>query len=95
MVLFLARHFDRDPETNEILWFAAPPVDIVHTPPPQHSLKYLAHLALKRKAALQGDRPDNAMDVDGETPAPPKRRKMPPTATETLEALLKEHGLWT
>ncbi|RPD58486.1 hypothetical protein L227DRAFT_594371 [Lentinus tigrinus ALCF2SS1-6] len=88
-----ARHFDRDPETNEVLWFAAPPVDIVHTPAPQHSLKYLAHLARKRKTAQQGDR-DHSMDVDGEPPAP-KRRKMPPTATETLEALLKEHGLWT
>ncbi|TFK84868.1 hypothetical protein K466DRAFT_664886 [Polyporus arcularius HHB13444] len=87
-----ARHFDRDPETNEVLWFGAPPVDIVHTPPPQYSLKYLAFLARKRKAALQGDQA-HPMDVDGEAPAP-KRRKMPPTATETLEALLKEHGLW-
>ncbi|PIL30846.1 hypothetical protein GSI_07014 [Ganoderma sinense ZZ0214-1] len=82
-----ARHFDRDPETNEVLWFAGPPVDIVHTPPPRHSLKYLAHLARKRN----GQHREHAMDVDGASP--PKRRKMPLTATETLAALLKEHGL--
>ena len=86
--LALARHFDRDPETNEVLWFAGPPVDIVHTPPPQHSLKYLAHLARKRRAQHDDEQ---AMDVDGASR--PKRRKMPLTTTETLAALLKEHGL--
>ncbi|EJF58495.1 hypothetical protein DICSQDRAFT_90751 [Dichomitus squalens LYAD-421 SS1] len=82
-----ARHFDRDPETNEVLWFAAPPVDIVHAPPPRHSLKYLAHLARKRK----GQAGEHAMDVDGAPP--PKRQKMSMTVTETLAALLQENGL--
>ncbi|KAM5534374.1 hypothetical protein V8D89_011967 [Ganoderma adspersum] len=85
-----ARHFDRDPETNEVLWFAGPPVDIVHTPPPWHSLKYLAHLARKRKGQHH-EHHEHTIDVDGGSP--PKRRKMPLTATETLAALLKEHGL--
>ncbi|KAI0662365.1 hypothetical protein C8Q70DRAFT_957817 [Cubamyces menziesii] len=85
-----ARLFDRDPETNEVLWFAAPPVDIVHTPPPQHSLKYLAYLAKKRKQTQRQD----VMDVDSSAGAPPsKRRKVLPTVTEQLEALLREHGL--
>lgn len=86
-LLHPARHFDRDPETNEVLWFAGPPVDIVHMPPPRHSLKYLAHLARKRK----GQHREHAMDVDEASPQ--IRRKMPPTATETLAVLLKEHGL--
>lgn len=93
-----ARLFDREPETNEVLWFAAPPVDIVHTPPPQHSLKYLAFLAKKRKAERGQSEDDQhvSMDVDGGGQSPasaPKRRKMPPTATETLEALMRESGL--
>ena len=74
-----------------MLWFAAPPVDIVHSPPPQYSLKYLAFLAQKRKAKQQGGR-EPPMDMDGEAAAP-KRRKMPQTATETLAELLREHGL--
>ncbi|KAI0735712.1 hypothetical protein C8Q76DRAFT_643187 [Earliella scabrosa] len=86
-----ARYFDRDPETNQVLWFGAPPVDIVHTPPPQHSLKYLAHLARKRRAE-QGKKDEEAMDPSVHGHAS-KRRKMPLTATETLEGLLREHGL--
>ncbi|KAI0638927.1 hypothetical protein C8Q77DRAFT_1078438 [Trametes polyzona] len=93
-----ARHFDRDPETNEVLWFAAPPVDIVHRPPPRYSLKYLAFLARKRKREQghdpSGDAEAMAVDVDDEDASrQPKRRKMPPTVTEQLEALMKEHGL--
>ena len=89
-------------------------MDIVHTPPPQHSLKYLAHLARKRRAeqgkkdgeqAMDVDADaigsgdgdgDGRMDVDGEPSVhghASKRRKMPLTATETLEGLLREHGL--
>ena len=37
----LAKFFDRDPETNEVLWFAAPPVDIAHPPGPSYSMEYL------------------------------------------------------
>ncbi|KAI0761651.1 hypothetical protein BD413DRAFT_588501 [Trametes elegans] len=80
-----ARHFDRDPETNEVLWFAAPPLDIVHPPPPRHSLQYLAFLARKRKRALQSGAED--------APRAAKKRKMPLTVTEVLQAALREHGL--
>ena len=55
--LHTAKHFDRDPETNEVLWFSAPPVNVAHPPTSKHSLKYLHFPALKRKRR-------NAMDVD-------------------------------
>ncbi|KAI0651399.1 hypothetical protein C8Q79DRAFT_32964 [Trametes meyenii] len=85
-----ARHFDRDPETNEVLWFAAPPVDLVHAPPPRHSLKYLAFLAQKRKKQI-GD--GGGAEEDGTSAPNLKRRKVPLTITEQLETLMKEHGL--
>lgn len=74
-----------------MLWFAAPPVDLVHVPPPRHSLKYLAFLAQKRKRQQQGAGAGaDAIDVDEESRP---RKKVPPTVTEQLEALMKEHGL--
>ncbi|PCH33194.1 hypothetical protein WOLCODRAFT_93094 [Wolfiporia cocos MD-104 SS10] len=73
-----ARHFDRDPETNEVLWFAAPPVDIARTPAPQHSLAYLHFLAQKRKR-------NESADVSTS-----KRQKVPPTVTETVNAMFKK-----
>ena len=77
-----------------MLWFAAPPVDIVHMPPPRHSLAYLAHLARKRKAAMaEGEGGGAAMEVDGEGPMPSKRGRMPLTATETLAAIFQKHGV--
>ncbi|KAH9850627.1 hypothetical protein C2E23DRAFT_904961 [Lenzites betulinus] len=93
-----ARHFDRDPETNEVLWFAAPPVDIVHVPPPRHSLKYLAFLARKRKRQQDSGGDDAMAEEAGDDDSHPgsaalKRRKMPLTVTEQMEALMREHGL--
>lgn len=86
----LARYFDRDPETNQVLWFAAPPVDIAHPPGPQYSLAYLSYLAKKRKSENTLD----AMDVDtAEAGVASKRRKQPPTVTEQIDALLAEHGV--
>ena len=82
-----------------MLWFAAPPVDMVHAPPPTHSLRYLAHIARKRKAAAAAaeSASDGAstMDVDGldGLNEAPNKKKMPLTATETLEKVLKEHGM--
>ena len=68
-----AKHFDRDPQTNEVLWFASPPVDVA--PPvqkPRHSFAYLHHLAKKRKLELEEEEEkddvpegeDSRMDVD-------------------------------
>lgn len=88
-----AKHFDRDPETNEVLWFAAPPIDMAHAPGPRYSLAYLHHLAKKRKLSKERA---VVMDVDVDDPQEeldgggPRRRK---TATETIHALLVEHGL--
>lgn len=70
---FTAKHFDRDPDTNEVLWFSGPPIDIAHTPTPKHSLTYLHFLAKKRK------RKDGQEDIpkangDTETPTPPKKK---------------------
>ena len=66
-----AKHFDRDPQTNEVLWFASPPVDVA--PPvqkPRHSFAYLHHLAKKRKLELEKkdvrEGEDSRMDVDAE-----------------------------
>ncbi|KAH7925669.1 hypothetical protein BV22DRAFT_416009 [Leucogyrophana mollusca] len=82
-----AKHFDRSPETNEVLWFAAPPMNVARTPAPKHSLAYLHFLATKRKQ--ESDRA-NAMDVDGEAAPDTKRQRIrvPPTATDTLKAAL-------
>ena len=70
----LAKHFDRDPQTNEVLWFASPPVDVA--PPvqkPMHSFAYLHHLAKKRKLELEKEKgvregEDSRMDVDADEP---------------------------
>ena len=78
-----AKHFDRDPETNEVLWFSAPPVNVAHPPTPKHSLKYLHYLALKRKR-------QNAMDVDDVAEKKKQRLRVPPTVTETLRAILAD-----
>ena len=47
----VARHFDRDPENNELLWFSGPPLDIARKREPQYSLEYLHYLTKKRKLA--------------------------------------------
>ncbi|KAI0078514.1 hypothetical protein K474DRAFT_1660319 [Panus rudis PR-1116 ss-1] len=46
------KHFDHDPLTNEMLWFAAPPIDIPHIPPPEYSLQYLHFLARRKNQSL-------------------------------------------
>jgi chromatin structure-remodeling complex subunit RSC1/2 len=74
-----AKHFDRDPETNEVLWFAAPPLNIARKPAPRYSLEYLHWLATKRKG----------MDDDDEGEGVKRARiSVKGTATETIEKLL-------
>jgi chromatin structure-remodeling complex subunit RSC1/2 len=77
-----ARHFDRDPETNEVLWFAAPPLNVARKPAPKYSLQYLHWLATKRKRVDDGV----GMEVDGE------ERAMKRTAAETVSQGLMEMG---
>jgi len=59
LVVNSAKHFERDPETNEVLWFPAPPVDAPRRAAPKYSLAYLHFLAMKRKQKV-------AIDEDGD-----------------------------
>ncbi|EEB87089.1 hypothetical protein MPER_15715 [Moniliophthora perniciosa FA553] len=81
------RHFDRDPETNQVLWFATPPLNIAPTPKPRHSLAYLHFLAAKRKRESQEDG-----DGKSEEPVSKKQSRFtaPPTVLEQLAALQKD-----
>ena len=45
--LHTAKHFDRNPEMNEVLLFSALPANVAHPPTSKHSLKYLHFLAMK------------------------------------------------
>ncbi|KAF9235837.1 hypothetical protein BU15DRAFT_77561 [Melanogaster broomeanus] len=79
------KFFDRSPETNEVLWFAAPPLDVAHSPPPKHSLVYLHFLAKKRKEQGQ-EESSESMDVDDARAATTKKRRasVAPTMTEMM-----------
>ncbi|KAG1746902.1 hypothetical protein EDB19DRAFT_1688275 [Suillus lakei] len=84
------KHFDRSPDTNELFWFAAPPMNAALTPPPQHSLAYLHFLATKHKKELGAD--SVAMDVDGEAASTGLSKQQhtvaPPTVSEILQATI-------
>lgn len=84
----IAKLFDRDPTTNEVLWFSGPPIDMPRPRAPQHSLEYLHFLAKKRKRerekredgadtesdgrTMDGDVSMDSIDIDGERPTPVK-----------------------
>ncbi|KAG6849765.1 hypothetical protein H0H93_005447 [Arthromyces matolae] len=74
-----AKHFDRDPTTNEVLWFSAAPVDIARPTKPKYSLAYLHFLANKRKRELADPESD-----DHENDPKRERFDAPPTVMETL-----------
>ncbi|KAF8122454.1 hypothetical protein EV363DRAFT_1182570 [Boletus edulis] len=81
-------HFDRSPETNEVLWFAAPPMNMVRPPPVKHSMTYLAFLAGKRKEVEGG----TGMDVDvGEEQSRSKRQRVRvvPTVSEMMQSAME------
>ena len=77
------RRFARDPATNELLWFPAPPPNAPRPKGPQHSLEYLHFLVEKRKRKRETSEP---MAVDGTHP--PRR-----TVAEILRAAEIEAGL--
>jgi chromatin structure-remodeling complex subunit RSC1/2 len=79
----IAKHFDRDPETNEVLWFSAPPLNVAHPPTPKYSLAYLHFLATKWKKEKEG--PDNVEEV-----AKRQRLRAPSTVTESLSTLFAD-----
>ncbi|KAF8588485.1 hypothetical protein K439DRAFT_1384573 [Ramaria rubella] len=90
------KHFDRDPETNQVLWFSGPPIDVARTPAPQHSLKYLHYLAKRKKEEKldrrkQEEEEDIEVheDADGDSSRYKKRRRTErqPRMTDTLAAL--------
>lgn len=77
------KYFDRDGQTNETLWFAAPPVNIAQPAAPKYSLAYLHFLATKRKKdASEGQ---NKMDADGAI----KKMRME-TAAELVNRVLND-----
>jgi hypothetical protein len=49
----VARHFERDPTTGEVLWFPGPPMHVARAPPPRHRLEYLHFLAKKYRPDLE------------------------------------------
>ncbi|EJD55042.1 hypothetical protein AURDEDRAFT_155279 [Auricularia subglabra TFB-10046 SS5] len=78
------RLFDRDPETNQVLWFSGPPMDMARPQPPQHSLAYLNFLATKRKQqpGLNGD---PSVAENGEH-TPSKKTRLVPVSQRLQEA---------
>ncbi|KAG6828415.1 hypothetical protein H0H92_008079 [Tricholoma furcatifolium] len=87
-----AKHFDRDPVTNEVLWFPAPPIDIARPVRPKYSLAYLHFLARKRKREL------SEPDVEGGGGGSKRicvDSDVPPTVTESLRSVLKEAAAGT
>ncbi|EJD04577.1 uncharacterized protein FOMMEDRAFT_167736 [Fomitiporia mediterranea MF3/22] len=77
-----ARYFDRDPDTNEVLWFSGPPVDVARPVTPRHSLEYLHFLAMKRKREMEGNTREESDDSKRS-----RTVKAPPAASQLLEEL--------
>ncbi|KAF7311591.1 hypothetical protein MKEN_01061800 [Mycena kentingensis (nom. inval.)] len=77
------RHFERDPQTGEVLWFPGPPQFMARVPGPRHSLEYLNFLANKYNpkpakedaVVVNGNGVDHTMEVDDFFP-PAKRLKV-------------------
>ncbi|KAJ7433426.1 RSC complex protein [Mycena galericulata] len=51
------RHFERDPTTGELLWFAGPPMHVARVPPPRHRLEYLYFRARKYNPQIENEGP--------------------------------------
>ncbi|CAE7112847.1 unnamed protein product [Rhizoctonia solani] len=49
------KHFDRDPYTNQVLWFSGAPIESPHTRHPKHSLDYLYFLAQQQERRHRGE----------------------------------------
>lgn len=78
-LVMTAKLFDRDPETDELLWFPGQPVNAPPVPQPRYSLTYLHFLAKKRKQEMEGR---------GEQAKKAKTTVLP-TVNETLWAVMK------
>jgi chromatin structure-remodeling complex subunit RSC1/2 len=84
--LTTAKWFDRDPKTNEVLWFASPPLNRPHAKGSRHSLVYMQFLAAKRRRASEDGKRRDEMDVDTKA----GKRVHPQTVTEITRQVLKE-----
>lgn len=80
------KHFDRDPETGEMLWFPAPPLNVTRPRGPRYSLAYLNFVATKRK------RQEGSVEDEG-AGAERSRSRVRPTVSENMRAALKDMGL--
>ncbi|KAJ7621067.1 hypothetical protein FB45DRAFT_838799 [Roridomyces roridus] len=74
------RHFDRDANTGEVLWFSGPPMHMAREPPPRHSLEYLHFLARKYEPEIEEPKDDAETMVNGNgdvemTSEPPAKRQ--------------------
>ncbi|KAH8822762.1 hypothetical protein DL96DRAFT_1619137 [Flagelloscypha sp. PMI_526] len=96
----LTRHFDRDPDTGEMLWFSTPPVNTPkpHIHHPKYSMEYLHFMATKeskkRKAA------EEAQTQATDFKRPPRlsmkedtRQKIPLTVVEVLQQMEAEQSV--
>ena len=104
LLFFIAKLFDRDPTTNEVLWFAAPPMNMSRARGPRYSLEYLTFISKKkrrlREASTDGGVVDDTTREEGTTKdvwreegsASAKRPRVgfPPTVTETMREVWKE-----
>ena len=95
--IYLAKLFDRDPATNEVLWFAAPPMNMSRARGPRYSLDYLLFIATKKRKRQEASTTDGIvvdgreeLEEEGSTSVNAKRPRVPPTVTETMRELWKE-----
>lgn len=49
------KHFDRDPYTNQLLWFSGAPIETPRIRQPKHSLDYLYFLARQQEKRHRGE----------------------------------------
>ena len=95
--IYLAKLFDRDPTTSEVLWFAAPPMNMSRARGPKYSLEYLTFIATKKRKRREANTTDGIVSdsredlgEEGSAGVDAKRPRVPPTVTETMRELWKE-----
>jgi len=96
------KQFDRDPETNEVLWFGGPPLNMPRVKGPCHSLAYLQFLAAKRKRVTTKEEgcdqravdDGDGMDVEANGSVTKRLRRLsyPRTVMEITREVLSEVG---
>ena len=101
MTFYIVKLFDRDPTTNEVLWFAAPPMNMSRARGPRYSLEYLTYMATKKRKRREdsadgkeeGTKKDGwrlGEELESSASAGAKRPRVPPTVTEMMREVWKE-----